>query len=259
MTSPSSTLATYLGADIHANRPATPNIAAGTVGLWWSTDTKVLSAYDLTNAAWNDVGGSGGGYSAGTPPTIVQTAIAEGAINQLTMTSAPTNGNLLVAICINGASVSAGSGWTLLVSNSSGDVGGILTKTAGAGESTTQAPLASLQTGVIMIWELHGQSAAPVIFASMGAEQTGLVATLGPSFTNLTNCLALGGLTLESTSNNIVSSLNMAQDKVINTGTVRQGVMAHSTLATCPTAQQIVTFSGAGTPSYKGGLILVTS
>lgn len=60
MVAPSSVLVTYVGAGIAAARPATPNIAVGTVGLWWNTDTLVMDAYDLDNASWSSVGGGGG-------------------------------------------------------------------------------------------------------------------------------------------------------------------------------------------------------
>ena len=127
----SNLLVTYLGSGIASARPATPSIAAGTVGVWWSTDTKALSVYDLTNGGWTAVGG---GYSAGTPPTIVQsvhgnTGGATGGGSGLTFGVAPTNGNLLVAMAFNPTTATANTGWTQLASNSSGtDYGSILSR-----------------------------------------------------------------------------------------------------------------------------------
>lgn len=59
----SNLLTTYLGAGIAADRPTTPTIAPGTVGLWWNTDTLELDAYDLTNGSWSSAGGGGGASS----------------------------------------------------------------------------------------------------------------------------------------------------------------------------------------------------
>jgi hypothetical protein len=46
----------YLGADVIANRPATPDLHTNTLGLFYATDTDTLSAWD--GSAWaNVVGG----------------------------------------------------------------------------------------------------------------------------------------------------------------------------------------------------------
>jgi hypothetical protein len=47
----------YLGADVIANRPATPDLHANTLGLFYATDTDTLSAWD--GAAWANVTGAG--------------------------------------------------------------------------------------------------------------------------------------------------------------------------------------------------------
>jgi len=49
----------YLGSGLHSARPASPNIFPGTVGLYWSTDTSELSAWDGSSWAVVTVSGSG--------------------------------------------------------------------------------------------------------------------------------------------------------------------------------------------------------
>lgn len=44
------TITAYLGEGLAANRPATPAIAAGAIGLWYSTDTDTYSIYN--GSAW---------------------------------------------------------------------------------------------------------------------------------------------------------------------------------------------------------------
>lgn len=46
-------LADYIGVGPIASRPAAPNLYAGTLGLWFATDTGVLSAWDGTS--WEDI------------------------------------------------------------------------------------------------------------------------------------------------------------------------------------------------------------
>lgn len=49
----------YLGTGVIASRPATPVLHTGTLGLWFATDTGILSAWD--GSTWEDIGGGGGG------------------------------------------------------------------------------------------------------------------------------------------------------------------------------------------------------
>ncbi len=49
----------YLGHGNAADRPATPDLYAGAIGLWWSDDTDELSVWN--GVAWNAVSGGGGG------------------------------------------------------------------------------------------------------------------------------------------------------------------------------------------------------
>ncbi len=52
-------LVDYLGHGDVADRPATPTLFLGSIGLWWSDDTDTLSVWD--GVTWNDVSGGGGG------------------------------------------------------------------------------------------------------------------------------------------------------------------------------------------------------
>lgn len=65
---PSGRLVDYLGSGLAGDRPATPDLTAGSLGAWWATDTLVLSIWDGTS--WADVQGAtfvppSGGFSQG--------------------------------------------------------------------------------------------------------------------------------------------------------------------------------------------------
>jgi hypothetical protein len=64
----------YLGHGNIADRPTTPNLFTGSVGIWWSDDTTELSLWD--GAAWQeDIGGGGTGDVVG-PASAVDGNIA---------------------------------------------------------------------------------------------------------------------------------------------------------------------------------------
>ena len=245
----------YLGEDLAANRPVTPLIATGTIGLFYAKDTAMLSAY--LNGVWYTISAA----IAGTLPVIVQSKASVAGTQSVVMDGAPTSGNLLIAMCFNPSVDTAGSGWTKGPGEvtTGTDFGVLFTKTAGGGESTTQSPLNSSPggTGAIVIWELSG-AATGVIAATAQAEQTGLNAA-SPQYPVLTNCLFLAACALVSTSNNINNLYNLTQDQAIKTGTTRQIIAGHSSPATVAMGQLLATFTGAGTPSYKCMVALVSS
>ncbi len=216
----------------------------------------------LSGGAGADVAWGTAGYSPGTPPTVVQSAADVSGGASITLGGAPTNGNLLIAMCFNPTTATAGSGWTQVASVSTGtDFGTVFSKVAGASESATQSPLNSSPggTGAIMIWEIHGQAGSgPVLAAASQAEGAGLVG-VGPVFPNLANVLSLSAMALVSASNNINKEYGVTQDQIINSGTVRQIVGGHSTLATAPLAQLFASFTGSGTPGSKGAVVLITA
>lgn len=48
-------LVDYLGSGLASARPAAPDLFAGSLGIWWSTDTEVLSVWD--GSTWSEPGG----------------------------------------------------------------------------------------------------------------------------------------------------------------------------------------------------------
>jgi len=94
----------------------------------------------ITAAANVSVSGGGGG---GSTPSFVQVKSAIGASFAVTMGTAPTAGNLLVAICTHWNNLTgANTGW-ILIDNANGvstDGYGTAWKVAFPGESTTQTP-----------------------------------------------------------------------------------------------------------------------
>lgn len=248
-----STLITaYLGEGLAAARPATPSITAGSIALYYATDTGVTSLFDGTS--WHTVGG---GYSKGTVPTVVQTAFSPNHSSGATFGAAPTNGNLLVAMCWNPTVNTAGTGWTKVFENSTGtDFGSIYTKTAGAGESTTQSPLNSAPAaGGMVIWEVHGQNASPIAAAAGQVEQssTSAVPVLLP---NVVNCLGLAGIAVVTTPTITVALNAGTQDVLDNTGE-RKLFAGHTDLGQTPMCGVMATFSGSA--SSKCLTILITS
>ena len=65
---PSGRLIDYLGQGAIADRPATPDLHADTLGLWWATDTNVLSGWD--GSTWTDVAGGGTGDFVGPASSV---------------------------------------------------------------------------------------------------------------------------------------------------------------------------------------------
>lgn len=111
----------------------------------------------------------------------------------------------------------AGAGWTYIFEDGGGlDYGCLFTKVAGEGESSTQYPLTSAPgTGAMVIWEISGQNALPLVAYVSQMEQSGSRA-LGPQLPQIVDILSLTGV---GTTENIVSSFNNIQDVVSNTGT----------------------------------------
>lgn len=245
-------IAAYLGFGLAAARPATPSIDAGAIAFYYATDTATLTVY--ANGAWQ----SSGGYAPGSPPTIVQTGHNQNGNDSITLGSAPVNGNLLVAMWFNPSVSTAGSGWTIQASNSSGtDFGVIATKVAGASESTTQQPMVSTSSpGAMIIWELHGQNATPILASVTQIEQTG-TSNSSTALPNVSGAIFLGACALVSTSFNNSKLLNVTQDVLDVTGATRQLAAGHSTLATAPLGQILVNFTGSGSSKALG--ILITS
>lgn len=249
----STLVASYLGQGLAAARPATPAVSAGALAFYQATDTGVISTY--YSGAWHTLITGG---DPGTPPTIVQSKMAVANSASITLTSAPINGNLLVAMTFNPSNGTQGAGWTDVADNGSGtDFGLIAIKVAGAGESATQTPLNGAGNGLIAMWEINGQAAPPVVYALTQIEQAQLFA-IPPFAPTFKNCLTLSCISLVSASNSLSKVFGMTQDNIISSGTVRQGVMGHNN-GSSPTGSPGATFTGSGTPGSKCGVIVITA
>ena len=255
----SSTLITgYLSEGIASARPATPSITSGAIAFYYATDTSVLSVWN--GSSWGSVGG---GYSPGTAPTVVQSQSQVTGNEGLTLGTAPISGNLLVAMSWNVPSPSTGSGWTELLQNGSGtDYGTIYYKVAGSSESATQNPLSANETpGCMVMWEINGQNAtvATALLQSIAeAEQTSATLAFSPVMLPLApNLLFLGGIGLVSSAGNFETVYNVTVDQAVKTGSTRQIVAGHATLATAPTAQIAASISASS--SYKAMGLLISS
>lgn len=81
----------YLGEGLFSARPVTPNLAAGTLGLYYATDTNTLYAWD--GSAWDTVGGGSSGQpitaTTGESGTTL-TALPAAAWNYTRFTNAGT-------------------------------------------------------------------------------------------------------------------------------------------------------------------------
>ena len=243
----------YLSEGLAAARPATPLIATGGIAFYFATDTATLSFWN--GSAWvNGVGG----YNPGVTPTVVQVAHAING-DSVTFGVAPTNGNLLVAMSFNPNSNSAGSGWVLAANNGSGaDFGNLLTKTAGAGESTTQSPTSGAGSpAALVVWEINGATSG-IILASLEAEQTGQTYAVSPigAVPFDQGLLFLGAIGLVSSTGNFVKMFGVVQDAFVKTGSGRQLAAGHAHIGNFPIPNIAATISGAS--SYKAMGILLS-
>lgn len=70
----------YLGYGLASARPTTPTLHTGVLGIWWSTDTEVLSVWD--GATWESLGGAAvdtvnGAVGTVIVPVPVQVAVSD--------------------------------------------------------------------------------------------------------------------------------------------------------------------------------------
>lgn len=223
------------------------------------------SGYVLTSngagatPSWAAASSGGGGYTPGTVPTVVQVAYSVNGGNSATFSVAPTSGNLLVAMCSNPASGTAGSGWTNQAQNTGGtDFYLILTKVAGAGESTTQSPMSGVSTaGGIVIWEINGQNGTtPFLIGQVSNQSVNIYSTALTFFPNLTNCLGLACVAVVS-GQTISSARNLGTQDVLDNSGTRCLAAGHTDLSKTPTLGVFATFNGSA--NYKAGLCLITS
>lgn len=117
-----------------------------------------------------DIPAGGGG---GSTPTLVQSkgaVLADPSLG-LTLDSAPTEGNLLVAYVgrASTASIAVGAGWTPV---STATATGLYVKRAGAGESATQTPTSISLIAGIAIWEFSDARGLDLVTATVGRATT---------------------------------------------------------------------------------------
>lgn len=198
----------------------------------------------------------GGGYSPGTPPTVVQVAFNTSGVN-VTFGATPANGNLIVAFTFNSNSNTTQSGWAKPLENSSGtDWGNVCTKTAGASEPTAQQAMPTTVNGGVIMWELHKTSGTAQFAA--GISQAEVTGTLNSPLLipNLTNCIGISALSLVGTTINYSTVVNFGvQDVLSNTGN-RRMAGGHMDLSSSPTCGLLAILSGSG--STKGCTALFT-
>lgn len=201
------------------------------------------------------IGGGGGGYSPGTPPTVVQVAHATSS-TAVTFGAAPTNGNLLVAFTFNPTGNTAQAGWTKQIEDAGGtDWGNICTKTAGVAEPTTQQAMTASASGGVVMYELHKGSGTPAYVA--GATQTELSGSaITPALLpNAKDCIGIGACSLVTGTTFVTPVLLGTQDVLDNTGN-RHMLSVHSDLGGSPNIGVMALLSGVGT--YKGASGLFT-
>lgn len=195
----------YIAEGTHAARPATPNIPTGASSIYYETDT--TNTFAWSGSAWVQINGAG----IPTTPTIVQTGSNSGAsITGVTLSAAPTNGNLLVSFSTNGSSGVIGTGWTSIAVNNSVDFGTVAWKLAGAGESATQNPMNAAGSGVCSIFELNnaGLGFGAITFVNAASGTISVTSTraggllIGAIMNNSTTALptAITGASLDSSS-----------------------------------------------------------
>lgn len=223
-------------------------------------DGQVIT-FNSTTGLWEartpSGGGGGGGYDPGVPPEVVQTLYDPTGGASVTLSAAPTDGNLLVAMVFNPSTDSIATGWTVQTENSGGtDYGVICTKIAGPSESATQTILNSAPgTGGIMVWEIVGQATAFYVGGLSEPENTGTnnAPTLYPCCVNvlaLHACCCTTSATIDAVANIGVS------DALVNSGT-RHIAAGHTDLAKTPMAGVLAAFSGS--TQSKSMTALITS
>lgn len=139
----------YVGRGPLAGRPASPTVSAGGSAIYFDTGASALYVWD--GSAWQQITG-------GAPaPTLVQSKVNGGTINGLTLSAAPTLGNLLLAgISSSVLTDDHGTGWTFLGASPTASPIVWYFKVAGASESATQTPVTTATTTSLAIFELSG-------------------------------------------------------------------------------------------------------
>jgi hypothetical protein len=254
-----STLITdYLGIGLAAARPASLSLPAGAVGFYYEEDNNLGFMWDQASTSWVQVTG----LSGGSTPSIVQNAAeADSTSGSITLATAPTQNNLLIAFCSNAANVTAASGWAYVAIQGTGvgnggtiqgngtDFAAVLWKIAGASESATQTPITGTGAGGIMMYEIAtGAASMALCLDTSGASGTLTLEALRSS----TGGLIIGALCNNSTTD-LPTLVPGTADTTANTAS-RSMAGFHATPAQGPNA---LSWTYAGSHDIKQfGLLL---
>lgn len=177
----------------------------------------------------------------------------------VTMGSAPTSGNLLIAISVSSSgSPTAATGWTQIgTANSSGAwYQFIWSKTAGGGESTSQTPCVSSGNTSVGIWEINGQAGSNPIIAAVAAEVSSTLFAATAPVGQTESTLYLAG---------IVAQSNAAITNVVGMSTIdvnqSSGAGAKAAYAHCDSHSAVYTMGAAvaASTTLDTAFILVTA
>jgi hypothetical protein len=155
----------FIAYGTHAARPAAPTLGTGEIAVYYETDTLHMFAY--VSGAWVQIDGT-------AAPAVVQVKSVAGTIGAVTLSAAPTAGNLMLAITTDvGVSEAAAAGWTQAFPfvAAGADGAGFYWKVAGVAESATQTPTSSTATGSVTIFEIA--NATPAALRGLNLDLTG--------------------------------------------------------------------------------------
>lgn len=225
----------------------TTGIANGKALVWSDASSK-----------WHPATISGGGTSVGSPPAVVQAAIALGS-NAVTFVTSPASGNYLVGMTWNPLSDVLAAGWTFLNKSTSG------TDFAVMGGKPLAAPATLVQTFdasssatmLTMMVELHGgKGVTPQYIAANVGNSVGGTAPGLPSFPNIVDMISIHGVGFVSAASSLTAIYNVNSALFSNSGTVRQGAVGWSWFDH-PLAQMLATLTASA--ETKGMVGLFTS
>ena len=218
------------------------------------TESATIDGYALT---WNNstskwiaspVSGGGSGVTATNPSVVQSKVVAGSSIASVTMTTAPANGNLLIAFVGSTSALTANTGWVQLDYNTAGmDWGGIYYKVAGASESTTQQPITSGGSpSEIAIYEVENAQVAFLGVSDLSAIPNDQTSTTTPATVSLyanAGALFLYAFLGSATGTPTVSFGTLDDTE---TGSGRIIAAGHGT-TTASETKCTATFTGAGT------------